>query len=79
MTKPITDRPLKPPGRKPWEYDEGVALEVCERISSGELLREIERDEGMPSHQVIYRWLADTPTFRTAFARARDADGRMVG
>jgi len=73
MTKPITDRPLKKAGRKPMEYDEAVALEVCERLSQGESLRAICEDPAMPSHQTVYRWAAVQPTFRTAYARAREA------
>ncbi len=73
MTKPIADRPLKQAGRKPMPYDEAVAAEVCERLSQGETLRAICEDPAMPSHQTVYRWVADEPTFRTAYARAREA------
>ena len=73
MTKPISDRPLKQAGRKPMPYDEAVAAEVCERLSQGETLRAICEDPAMPSHQTVYRWVADEPTFRTAYARAREA------
>lgn len=73
MTKPITDRPLKRAGRKPWEYDEEIAAEVCDRLSQGESLRSICEDPRLPSHQTIYKWAAVQPTFRTAYARAREA------
>ncbi len=73
MTKPITDRPLKQAGRKPMDYDERIAGEVCERLSQGETLRAICEDPALPSHQTIYRWVAATPTFRAAYARAREA------
>ncbi len=73
MTKPITDRPLKTAGQKPWVYDEAIALEVCERLSEGESLRSICEDPRLPSHQTIYKWAAVQPTFRTAYARAREA------
>ncbi len=72
MTKPITDRPLKKAGRKPMDYDERIAGEVCERLSQGETLRAICEDSALPSHQTIYRWVAATPTFRAAYARARE-------
>ncbi len=73
MTKPITDRPLKRAGQKPWEYDESIALEVCLRISQGESLRAICEDKAMPSERTVYRWLAATPVFRQAYVRAREA------
>ncbi len=73
MTKPITDRPLKTAGQKPWVYDEAIALEVCERLSEGESLRSICEDPRLPSHQTIYKWAAVQPIFKTAYARAREA------
>ena len=73
MTKPITHRPLKPAGQKPWVYDEAIALEVCERLSEGESLRSICEDPRLPSHQTIYKWAAVQPIFKTAYARAREA------
>ncbi len=73
MTKPITDRPLQCPGRKPMEYDEEIAAEVCDRLSQGESLRSICEDPRLPSHQTIYKWAAVQPIFKTAYARAREA------
>ncbi len=72
MTKPITDRPLKRAGRKPMKYDEAVALEVCERIANGESLEDICEDPRVPSEMTIRRWMAAQPTFREAYARARE-------
>lgn len=72
MTKPITDRPLKPAGRKPMEYDEKIAAEVCERIANGEGLEGICDDSRVPSEMTIRRWMAAQPTFREAYARARE-------
>ncbi len=78
MTKPITDRPLKQAGRKPMEYNEAIATDVCDRLSQGESLRAICEDPAMPSNQTIYRWAAVQPIFRSAYARAR-ASMRRVG
>ena len=71
MTKPITDRPLLQAARVPKPYNEEIATEICRRLSQGESLRAICEDKHMPSNQMIYRWMADEPTFRSAFARAR--------
>ena len=54
-------------------FDESIALKVCLRISQGETLRAICEDSAMPSHQTVYRWVAVEPTFRTDYARAREA------
>ena len=73
MTKPITDRPLLQAARVPKPYNEEIAAEICRRLSQGESLRAICEDKHMPSNQMIYRWMADEPTFRSAYARAREA------
>ena len=73
MTKPITDRPLKRAGRKPWEYDEKIVIEVCRRLSEGEILREICEDPHIPSDRVLYGWMGAEPIFKSAYARAREA------
>ena len=52
-------------------YSEDIANKVCERIAQGEPLRQICRDEGMPSYGAIYDWLEVQPEFASRFARAR--------
>ena len=69
MTKPITNRPLKRAGRKS-EYDEEVAVAICVRVMEGQSIREICRDPEMPSKTTVYQWMAVTPTFTDAYARA---------
>ena len=54
-------------------YDEALALEVCQRVSQGEHLRQICDDPRIPSERTLRRWMADNDTFRLAFARAREA------
>ena len=58
---------------KPMPYDEAVAEVICNRIIEGQSLREICRDEGMPSKSVVYRWLDSEPKFRDSYARARES------
>ncbi len=73
MTKPITDRPLLRPPRPLIPFDEAIAFEICRRIAKGEGLREICADPDVPSHQVVYGWMAVESAFKTAYARAREA------
>ena len=48
-----------------------VADTICARISSGETLRAICRDDGFPSHTTVYTWLDEQPEFALRFGRAR--------
>lgn len=46
--------------------------EICRRISDGETLRSICREEDKPTWVTIYRWLDLDPEFKLRFAHARD-------
>ena len=65
----------KPPGR-PSKYTTELADEIVERLSEGEPLRQICRDERMPSWSAVYRWMEADATFseRIAGGRARGFD-----
>ena len=63
--------PKKKMGR-PSIYNESLALEICNRLSSGESLRSICRDEGMPSQTQVYVWLNAKKDFAEQYARARE-------
>lgn len=54
-------------------YDRAIADTICERIGSGESLRAICSDEGMPDKATVFRWLALDDAFRDQYARAREA------
>lgn len=56
-----------------------VIDEICERISHGEALRAICREDHMPSFAAIYDWLAEMPDFATRFARAREVGEDVIG
>ena len=45
---------------------------ICDRISGGESLNGICREEGMPHKVTVFRWLADDENFRNRYARARE-------
>lgn len=58
-------------GRKS-TYTEKAAAEICERISNGEPLRQICRDENMPAWQTVYGWMEADADFAKRIARARE-------
>lgn len=47
----------KPKMGRPTIYSKELAETICARISDGESLRRICRDEGMPALATIFRWL----------------------
>lgn len=57
-------------------YSEEIAATICERISDGEFLRVICRDEGMPPWRTVYNWINAHPEFaeRMELARKIGAD-----
>ncbi len=65
-----------PAGRPPI-YTEELADAICERISSGESLRRILKDEGMPSIATVMRWLLNIPEFDNKYARARQLQAEV--
>lgn len=54
------------------EQAESIKDEICVRVSSGETLRSICREDGKPSWVTIYRWLDLDEDFKLRFARARE-------
>jgi hypothetical protein len=61
----------KPKGR-PSAYTQAVADEICERLSKGEPLAQICRDEHMPAVRTVSDWKDAHETFAADFARARE-------
>jgi hypothetical protein len=55
-------------------YDaEAVKPQICEKIATGQSLRSICDEEGMPDASTVTRWLADDAAFCTQYVRAREA------
>jgi hypothetical protein len=63
--------PKRPVGR-PSIYSQELVDEICRRLSLGEGLASICRDEGMPAQSQIYVWLNRHPDFQEAYVRARE-------
>ena len=57
---------------RPSKFTEAIADEVVTRLSAGETLRSVCRDDHMPSWRTIYDWLASNEDFSTRIARARE-------
>jgi hypothetical protein len=64
-------KPRKKIGR-PSKYTPELAAEICERLSNGEPLRQICRDDHMPAWQKIYEWMGRDEALSGAIARARE-------
>lgn len=58
---------------RPTAYDPEIATEIVRRLASGETLRAICRDDGMPPRQTVMHWVADDRDgFSGRYARARE-------
>lgn len=58
---------------RPSDYSQKTADIICERLSDGESLRAICRDESMPNKATVFRWLAAHKSFSDQYTYARDA------
>jgi hypothetical protein len=53
-------------------FNREIADKICERLSQGESLRAIARDEGMPHEATVRGWVLDNVDgFATQYTRAR--------
>ena len=73
MTPAKATNPAKqvPIGR-PVEFTEEIADEICWRLTHGEPLVKICKDDHLPHVATIYRWLIRFPAFCEMYARARE-------
>jgi hypothetical protein len=69
----------KPLGR-PEIYTQELANIICRRISEGESVRTICKDEDMPDAGTIYNWLLDETKelFFKQYTRARDVQAEVL-
>ena len=63
--------PKKKMGR-PTIYSQDLVNTICTRLSLGESLRSICRDDDMPAQSLIYLWLNRHPDFLEQYTRARE-------
>jgi hypothetical protein len=71
-TPPKASEAPKKTGR-PSKYTPELVAEICERLSAGEPLRQICRDDRMPHWTRMYDWLSQDPDLSLRVARAREA------
>jgi hypothetical protein len=57
---------------RPSSFTQDIAEVICNRIAEGESLREICKDDDMPTRMTIYRWLQADPVFCDQYTRARE-------
>lgn len=67
----MPDEKKSQPGR-PSTFTQEAAAEICERLSNGEPLAQICRDDHMPAYRTVSDWRANNEAFSADFARARD-------
>lgn len=61
------------PGKRPLEFRQSTADDICERIADGQSVREICRDENMPAMSTVFKWLSRNDEFAEQYVRAREA------
>lgn len=49
-----------------------IVAAICERLSEGEPLAQICRDDGMPAYRTVKDWMDGDPDVSAAIARARE-------
>lgn len=54
------------------KYSDALAKEICDRLSEGEPLRQICRDDHMPEWRTIYDWMYRDEKLSAAIAKARE-------
>lgn len=48
-------------------------MAICIKLAEGQFLKDICKDQAMPAERTVQGWLAVNPTFKLAYARAREA------
>ena len=71
ITAAAQNKEKKPTGR-PSKYTPELSIEICERLSEGEPLRQICRDAHMPAWRTVYDWMGKSEDLSASIARARD-------
>ena len=57
---------------RPSKFAQALAVEICDRLSSGETLASICRDPKMPAVRTVSDWKKNSEEFSADFARARE-------
>lgn len=65
-------------GGRPTIYKPETVSEILRRLSNGESLRGITRDDHMPHIDTVYAWLVKHPEFSEQYARAREEQAETL-
>ena len=57
---------------RPTRYTDAIAEEICQRLSEGEPLAQICRDDHMPQRRTVYGWETTQEGLKAHIARARE-------
>ncbi len=62
------------PAGRPTDYNDEIALLICERLADGESLKAMCAEEDMPSRSTVFKWLANPANkqFVDMYMRARE-------
>lgn len=65
---------------RPTIFTEKLGQSICERIANGESLRDIVKDENMPSSSTVFRWLLDEEKkeFWEQYEKARNIQAELM-
>lgn len=77
VTGPLTR--TAPPMARPTIYTPELAALILNRISDGQSMREVCRDEAMPARETVRPWLRDNDEFRGLHAQARQEQMDALG
>jgi transposase-like protein len=57
---------------RPSDYTPELSAEICARLSEGESMRSVCRDESMPSARTLFNWMRAYPEFLQQYTRAKE-------
>ena len=66
------------PGGRPTKYTPALMATVCERLSKGEPMACLCRDEGMPDQSTVWRWAKANEEVSQALAHAREVGEEAI-
>jgi hypothetical protein len=77
-TTQAAKEPQKRKVGRPSSFSQEVADYICTELGKGRSLRKILLEDGMPSYQTVYSWLAAQPQFLDQYTRAREEQAETL-
>ncbi len=66
------------PGGRPTDYTLELTDLICSRLSEGESMRSVCRDDEMPVLTTIFRWLRERPEFKQQYDIAKEESAESL-